>query len=317
MLCLPRHWALLVLGFGATLPTCSPDAETEPDSLTIDDGHETPDQDATEDLLPVDEVAPETAPESIDDRCTRECSPFPEAACPPCPEGMRCTAAGRCRKVGASLGAYCGPTESCTQSTPGWPYCMMEVCESRKCLSVGLDVWLMRHICTQECSIAADVDADGVNDPGAPDDCDFGTELDGPAGTAFRCVRATSSGARGICAPGTNFNVCVRDGDCPPDEGCEPAYIGGEFALRCVARYRENETWPGTTVDAGEACSMPNQYCRAGVCAEPGCAKLCSTDEDCGSEESGPRWTCQPPRPLFPGTEVEFGPVCWPSQATP
>lgn len=224
----------------------------------------------------------------------RECGTFAGQNCGTCTGTSVCNAAGRCVVPGAPLGSFCGISPTCTSSSPSYPDCIDDQCESRQCLSNSGAVFLLRDVCTSGCQIHKDTNGDGVNDSDAPlSDCNPSDVVDGPAGDVFRCVNYAGPGQNpvGICTPttaasvdnDTAFKNCQSDLQCPAGEGCELTTIGGDLSFRCVAKVKAGP-W-GEAAGLSETCNDdpaegPVSFCESGLCFGIGCVSVCEDGND-------------------------------------
>ena len=280
--------------------TNTPDGETtnQPDTETT-----SPDGD-------VNEVGPETETEVEAQGCgLRECGTFGALNCGDCDDkpGTECNDNGRCVVPGGALGAFCGITSTCVAGDADYPACLDEQCETGLCNSAtvpGYPFTLLRDwgeavspnsFCTATCLIYADDDNDGVNDADQQDDCNPIGVVNGPVGNTFRCVNfaGIDDNPLGFCMPGSDFEVCTSDSECPAGEGCEFTTFGGDIegSSRCVAKYRAG-TW-GELAGSGEACNRdpaegPVALCETGYCygGATGCSITCATNDDCATAEA-------------------------------
>jgi hypothetical protein len=288
---------------------------------------------------------------------SRECGTFAGVSCGTCAAPEECNSAGRCEVPGQPLGAYCGVTAECNNSLPEgsnpdqYPGCLNARCESETCLStLGGTAFVLRDVCTQICQLYKDSDNDGINDEDAPnEDCNPADIVDGPAGNKFRCVNFAEPGRNplAVCVPGTTFERCDSSADCPAGEVCEISNMidgGMNLGQRCVAAYRENDSWNGKLVGTAGACdsnpaSGENLACGDGLCFGFGCVPLCQNNADCDTTRTFPgtgcvegkcagsgkdctndvdcsAWTCGEPRDIFGQPGLPLYQICWPGSCS-
>lgn len=289
---------------------CGDDATPAADTTTPDvTGDTTTPADTTDTTNPGDTTTPtDTTPDGeVTNPCgTRECGSVGGFACGPSngscshkPDTECNTVTGRCVVPGGPLGSFCGVTATCTSTTPGWPNCLHEQCESNSCLPANSVALAFRDVCTKSCVIYKDTNpANGVNDADADfEDC--AGAVDGPAGDTYRCVNFAQPGQNpvGVCLPGTEFLNCVSDAQCPGDEVCEITNIGGAIGSRCMAPYRETANWNATVNGLSQSCNEnpnngPVEYCEGGLCFGIGCVSLCATNADCDTTKVRPGTGC-------------------------
>jgi len=305
-------------------------------------------------------TTPDTTADTDGPNCTsicggRECGNRSGCNCGACDPGETCSAAGQCEAPGAPLGSFCGITATCEPSnTAVYPDCLDKQCASRNCLSNNQSAFLLRDVCSAGCTISKDDDDNGVNDADAPNDtCNPTDIVDGPAGNLFRCVNFSAPGDSplGLCVPGTEFEECASDLDCPSGEGCELTTIGGNISFRCVGKYIDNDSWNADVVGLSETCnddpeSGPVAYCASGLCFGIGCVSPCdraATDPNAGCDttkviaDTGcdtaahtckgnaaiactkdidcSSWECGEPRQIFSNVTQKFD-LCWPKGCT-
>lgn len=246
---------------------------------------------------------------------TRICGVFAGVTCGPlngaCPGALQCnTTNGTCEEPGLPMGSFCGETATCNSSLPQgsgpnqFPGCQSARCESDTCLGNVQGVFVLRDVCTAVCRVYQDSNNDGVNDSATQDDCNPIDIVNGPAGDKFSCVRidSTPNSDVGICVPGTTFKTCGTDSDCPEDEACEITNLitgGLNIGQRCIAKYRENDSWTGEVVGVSESCATnPSTnggsvaLCDSGFCSGAGCQPLCADNIDCDTTASRPETKC-------------------------
>ncbi len=284
--------------------TNQPDGETtnQPDGETTNqpDGETTnqPDGETT------NEVGPDAEVEATG--CgLRECGTFGNLNCGDCDDkpGTECNDNGRCVVPGGALGAFCGITGACVPGEADYPACLDAQCETGLCMANtgggGYVFALIRDwgevvspnsFCTSDCIVYADDDGDSVNDADQQDDCNPPGIVNGPVGNSMRCVNfaGVDDNPQGLCLPGSNFDVCTSDSDCPSGEGCELTTIGGNIngGGRCIANYKAG-AW-GDVVGLGESCNRDPaegtvELCESGFCfgGATGCSTGCGTAADC------------------------------------
>jgi hypothetical protein len=145
--------------------------------------------------------------------------------------------------------------------------------------------------CTKECELGKDEQInsleiegfDGVTDPEESNDCEGAA--DGPYGTEYHCTNYTDNVHEkyGVCRPGTTFGECNHNSDCPEGEVCTLIYIAGKTDSRCVQPGKES-------VKGTDACNTdPNDgvlaNCQGPSCFSFGCADLCSTHDQCATDQ--------------------------------
>ena len=239
-------------------------------------------------------------------------------SCGGCAPGESCNVAGQCQYGSQANGSFCGITAECTETmpnpqnpaeeigNPAYPGCLSDQCDSDFCIQnfVGGEFALL-EACSVHCTIVVDEinnasglpGADGVQDPGSPfTDCTSFVD-DGPFGAAhWECVSfgAPGSPATAICVPGTTFEECSSNDDCPPSETCEITMLGtGGLTVtqRCFAE-KVAGTWGGVS-DVGGACNDDpfvgdRLLCNGGLCSTvSGCLTFCSDDENCDTAGEG------------------------------
>ncbi len=220
---------------------------------------------------------------------SHECGLWGGINCGTCTGGKECSPSGKCELPGAPMGAFCGQSAECKSGGPTYPNCLDDQCDSKLCLSNSNSALLIRDVCSKSCQIYKDTDKNGVNDADATqNDCAPADIVNGPAGDAFRCVNYAPPGSSvvGLCTPGTEFVECGADSDCPATESCDLTSIAGDYVYRCVARYRENATWPGKVVGMADDCNDDPSagelsYCGTGLCFGLGCVPACKVHDDC------------------------------------
>ena len=123
----------------------------------------------------------------------------------------------------AGFGEACVYSETCAPEiedengelieNPDWPDCLSAQCESGICNFPA---------CTKFCE--------------TDDDC--ADAADGPFGTQWACavsnVTLTGKEIR-QCRPGTTFETCASNDDCPEGEACQIEYLNGSYGNYCVA----------------------------------------------------------------------------------
>lgn len=207
--------------------------------------------------------------------------------CGDCSKGDKCIA-NKCTppapKLG--LGAACNESPQCPFPGPSagqtkineFFYCLSQLCKSEICVD--------NAFCSATCTPAADEDGDGVEDAGVKSDCTGA--VNGPAGTAFRCIRQSYSSQNypNLCVPGTTMQKCTVDSDCPAGEACGAFSILDSTQKRCTTKLKQANGAPGV-VGPG-FCDTTNQggkgavLCANGLCFSGlGCVNFCNTDADC------------------------------------
>ncbi len=237
----------------------------------------------------------------------RECGTFGNLNCGDCSDkpGTECNDQGRCVVPGQPLGAFCGLTSTCSESSANFPACLDEQCDTNLCLSntsggafalTFFRDWVnvfAGSYCTAACNIYKDSNNDGVNDADAQDDCNPADIVDGPVGNAMRCVNFApiDSNPVGLCIAGSAFSRCDEPSDCPAGETCELGSVLGILEGRCVAKYKAGD-W-GDVVGIGGECNADPEVgdgvalCEAGYCEFFGCATSCGGDDDCLTVATG------------------------------
>jgi hypothetical protein len=301
-----------------------------------------------------------------DDPCWGwECGTAPDGSnCGVCPGGTSCSVAHQCEAPKNDMGEFCGITADCTPTITNpanpaeeidnddYPDCMHDQCNSKFCLNAGAPgAYVFTYpVCSRPCEIYLDVKnnksgaqgADGVEDTDAPlSDCDGA--LDGPAGDVYTCVNFSPPGGSSLayCLPGTFFEECGADSDCPEGESCMLTGIGGSPNSRCFTSKKAGE-W-GDVVDLAEDCnSNPFEgdvaYCESGLCFGLGCVEYCNDNSDCDTTVSDDNagcdlaagtclgwadqecttdldcsaWTCGEPRQIFTNVPEYTPTLCWP-----
>jgi hypothetical protein len=225
------------------------------------------------------------------------------------------------------FGEACGPSADCPAPDPRsdqatydeaqktYLDCVAAECDSGVC-DFGL-TYTGAGYCGQSCVMGADVKnnatgakgGDGVEDDAAGSEC-VGA-VDGPAGTAFRCVSAAAPGQSGSssCKPGDTFKACQADSDCGAKEACGLLQIAGKFASVCTTRYKNTDaTPPGKS---GEICGngyslFANATCGNNFCRGATCASFCKVDSDCA-----PSQKCAADQSIFSNVPDKFS-MCAP-----
>jgi hypothetical protein len=351
----------------ATDVAASGDTPTNGDGGSVGaDGGTSGSDSAVSDSDVSDDGGPAPGPDVAQDPCAGwECGTASDGTnCGTCPGGTTCSVDHKCEAPKNEMGEFCGVTADCTPDipnpqnpaemieNPAYPDCMHDQCKSKFCLNAGAPgAYVFTYpVCSRPCEVYLDVKnnkngsqgADGVEDTDAPlSDCD--AAFDGPAGTEYTCVNFAPPGGSSLayCLPGTNFEECGADSDCPDGEGCMLTGIGGSPNSRCFTTKVEGD-W-GQIADLGEDCnSNPFEgdvsWCDSGICFGIGCVEWCNDNTDCdttvGDDNQGcdqatgtckdwdskdcttdldcSAFTCGEPREIF-GNVPEYTPtLCWP-----
>ena len=176
----------------------------------------------------------------------------------------------------AGFGEACVYSETCAPEiedengelieNPDWPDCLSAQCESGICSFPA---------CSKFCET----------------DEDCGDAADGPFGTQWACAvtNVTLTGKEiKQCRPGTTFDTCASNDDCPEGEACQIDYLNGAYGNYCLANIVDG-------AGVGEPCNTDPrygdvQYCENGMCSGIGCLALCGSDDHCGDN---PYFACR------------------------